>query len=130
MTGPRVKMVLGGLVGLLGAWWYVPGGGLNNLLAQQSSLTNLQSLLVGIQGASGIILVLIGVFVAWMARDQIRVQRELERRDTEPQGQTDGPIIARPDSDDTDDTASADETGDAEEGRSTGRGEEPEGHMG
>lgn len=78
--GPRVKMVLGALLVLLGAAWYVPGGPFNSSLASFSSLTNLQSLAVSFQGGLGVFLLLIGAFVVWIERDELRIRREMESR--------------------------------------------------
>lgn len=83
--GPRVKMIIGALLILLGVWWYIPGSLFTEVLVPHSSLTNFQSLVAAVQGSAGIILLLVGVFVVWIEHDEIRMRRELQ---TEEVGHT------------------------------------------
>lgn len=86
MARPRAKMLIGALLTLSGIWWYVPGGGLDALLEPYSSITNFQSLIVGLQGGTGVILLLIGIFIVWIERDQLKLQKELQKREQDSTG--------------------------------------------
>lgn len=79
--GPRGKMAIGALLVLIGIWWYIPGGPFNSAAVPFSTLTNLQGLSVLLQGGLGILLVLVGAFVVWIERDELRIQREMESQD-------------------------------------------------
>ncbi|MFB6166981.1 MAG: hypothetical protein ABEJ62_01835 [Candidatus Nanohaloarchaea archaeon] len=79
--GPRGKMVVGAILLLVGIWWYVPGGPFNSAALATSTLTNFQSLTVMVQGGLGIILALVGAFVVWIERDELRIRREMESRE-------------------------------------------------
>lgn len=80
--GPRTKMLIGGLLIVLGIWWYLPGGELNSLLVGWSTLTNLKSLVVLVQGGIGLFAALIGLFVVWIELDELRLRKELADRQT------------------------------------------------
>lgn len=79
-VGPRIKMVLGALLGFLGVWWYIPGGGMNTLMIVHTPtvLTNLESLIAQFQGTVGILAIIIGLFVVWIEHDELKMRRELE----------------------------------------------------
>lgn len=77
-AGPRVKMIVGALIALLGVWWYIPDGGLNSALTSVSTLTNVESLLALFQGSLGILIVFVGVFVVWIQHDELKMRREME----------------------------------------------------
>lgn len=79
-SGPRVKMVVGALIALLGIWWYIPNGGLNSALTSVSTLTNVESLLSLFQGSFGILIVFVGIFVVWIQHDELKMRREMEDR--------------------------------------------------
>lgn len=79
--GPRAKIVIGALVAIAGVWWYAPAGGLNTSLLSFSTLTNLQSLVVMVQGGLGLLAILIGLFVVWIESDELRIRREMSQRD-------------------------------------------------
>ncbi|MDY6762066.1 MAG: C2H2-type zinc finger protein [Candidatus Nanohaloarchaea archaeon] len=79
--GPRGKMIVGAVLALGGVWWYVPGGPFNSALLPFSALTNLQSLAVAVQGSLGLVALLIGLFVVWIERDELRIRREMESRE-------------------------------------------------
>lgn len=96
-VGPRTKMVLGALLGVLGVWWYVPGGGMNNLLAAQSTMTNLKSLIALFQGTVGMLAVIIGLFVVWIEHDEMKMRRELDAEDLDRSVQ--GQVQAVPEDD-------------------------------
>ncbi len=74
-------MVIGALLVVLGAWWYIPGGPFNSAAVSFSTLTNLQGLSILLQGGLGVLAVLIGAFVVWIERDELRIQREMESRE-------------------------------------------------
>ncbi|MFB6294186.1 MAG: hypothetical protein ABEI97_00340 [Candidatus Nanohaloarchaea archaeon] len=79
--GPRGKMGIGGVLVLLGVWWYLPGGPFNSAAVSFSTLTNLQSLAVAVQGGIGVLAILVGAFVVWIERDELRIRREMESRE-------------------------------------------------
>lgn len=79
--GPRGKMVLGAILVIGGLWWYVPNGPFNSVAVPFSTLTNLQSLVIAVQGGLGVLIALIGAFVVWIERDELRIRREMESRD-------------------------------------------------
>lgn len=64
-----------------GIYWYsmdlVLGGG--------AVQTNLDALLVLLQGSAGLIVFLLGVFIVWIESDEMRIQRELEQQDLQPE---------------------------------------------
>jgi len=86
--GPRMKMVIGGLLVVLGVWWYIPMGTLNTLLLPFSTLSNAKSLIVLAQGGVGIFAILVGAFILWIEMDELRMRRELEERNLEAQMET------------------------------------------
>ncbi|MFB6294688.1 MAG: hypothetical protein ABEI97_02925 [Candidatus Nanohaloarchaea archaeon] len=79
--GPRGKMVVGALLALGGVWWYVPGGPFNSALLPFSTLTNMQSLSIAVQGGLGVAALVIGLFIVWIERDELRIRREMESRE-------------------------------------------------
>ncbi len=79
--GPRSKMVVGALLAIGGVWWYVPGGPFNSALVPFSTLTNLQGLSIAVQGGLGIAALVIGLFIVWIERDELRIRREMESRE-------------------------------------------------
>lgn len=79
--GPRVKMLFGVALVVLGVWWYIPDHLFDSLLAPYSLLTNVQSLIAGFQAAAGVLAVIIGLFIIWIEYDQIRLRRELQSQE-------------------------------------------------
>lgn len=82
-------MLIGAVMVAVGIWWYIPGAAFNTALVTQSTLTNLQSLVALFQGGLGIFLVLVGGFVVWIERDELRIRREMEARDIETEMEQD-----------------------------------------
>lgn len=78
---PTLKIVLGAAMIVAGIYWYsmdlVLGGG--------TVQTNLDALLVLLQGSVGLVVFLLGVFIVWIESDEMRIQRELEQQDFQPQ---------------------------------------------
>ncbi len=81
MMGPRGKMLVGAILAVVGIWWYVPGGPFNAAALSFSTLTNLQSLAVTAQGGLGLFLVIVGLFVVWIERDELRIRKEMKSRE-------------------------------------------------
>lgn len=110
--GPRTKMVLGALLGLFGIWWYIPGGGMNGLLATSSTLTNIESLVALFQGSVGVLAAIIGLFIVWIEHDELKMRhalnaeeanRHAQQVETVP-GNADDAVATEDDTGNTDDT--------------------------
>lgn len=75
---PYTKIFIGALMIIGGIYWYsldlFAGTGLNNL----------DALVILFKGLAGMFVFLIGVFVVWIESDELKIQRELERHDFEP----------------------------------------------
>jgi len=76
---PYTKILIGALMIIGGIYWYsldvFVGTGMNNL----------DSLAILLKGSAGAIVFLIGVFVVWIESDELKIQRELQRHDFEPE---------------------------------------------
>ncbi len=72
---PGGKMVFGILLLISGISWYT------QKWFWGTGLTNLDALLVGIKGWFGVILLLTGFLIVWIEADEIRLEKELEKRD-------------------------------------------------
>ncbi len=97
-------MILGALLGLAGIWWYIPGGGANEMLTAYSMLSNHESFVAMFQGSIGVLAVIVGLFVVWIEHDQIKVQRELQSETINNQEQDHVPTVADGGDTDTDNT--------------------------
>ncbi|MCJ7478788.1 MAG: hypothetical protein MUP63_01260 [Candidatus Nanohaloarchaeota archaeon QJJ-7] len=98
--GPRGKMIIGAIMVVLGVWWYIPNGPFNSAAVSFSTLTNLQSLSVAVQGGLGLLLVLVGAFVVWIERDELRIRKEMESREFGEQVQESVEAVAEQAADD------------------------------
>jgi len=76
---PKAKILIGVLLIIGGIYWYALGP------LGFTGVTNLQALVISVQGALGVIVFLVGLFVVWIESDEMQIQRELERQDFEPQ---------------------------------------------
>ncbi|MDY6771037.1 MAG: hypothetical protein SV186_03715 [Candidatus Nanohaloarchaea archaeon] len=76
---PYTKILIGALMIVGGFAWYIPAQ------PGPSTLTNFQALAVLVQGGLGVFLALVGLFVVWIESDELKIQRELERHDFEPE---------------------------------------------
>ncbi len=76
---PYTKILIGALMIIGGIYWYsldvFVGTGMNNL----------DSLAILLKGSAGALVFLVGVFVVWIESDELKIQRELQRHDFEPE---------------------------------------------
>lgn len=84
----RLKQAAGVVLAIGGAAWYLPGSPLNTLITPYSGVTNLESVLIGVQSVAGVLLLLVGVVLAWMGRDQVEVERRMADRQRGDAGQS------------------------------------------
>ena len=75
---PQFKIFIGLLMIAGGIWWYT-----QNFLA--TGLTHFESLVVLFTGGFGAFIAIIGVFIVWIETDELKVQKELEKSDFEPE---------------------------------------------
>ncbi len=73
---PQFKIFLGILMILGGIFWYTQ---------DFAGLNNFESLKIILTGGFGVLITLIGIFVVWIESDELKVQKELEKTDFEPQ---------------------------------------------
>jgi len=74
-----LKILLGAAMIVAGIYWY----SLDALMGTGTS--NLDALLVLLKGSAGLIVFLLGVFIVWIESDEMRIQRELEQQDFQPE---------------------------------------------
>ncbi len=76
---PQLKILFGAILIILGIWWY------SLVTPLGTGMDNLSALAVLFKGGLGVFVFLIGVFVVWIESDEMRIQRELEQADFEPE---------------------------------------------
>lgn len=76
---PQYKIVIGALMIVGGIWWY----SLNAPMGTQ--MTNMESLAVMFKGSIGAVFLILGTFIVWIESDEIKIQKELEQSDFEPE---------------------------------------------
>lgn len=76
---PTLKIVLGSLMIIAGIYWYSMDA------AMGTGTSNLDALFILLKGSVGLFVLLLGVFVVWIESDEMRIQRELEQQDFQPE---------------------------------------------
>lgn len=81
---PHVKILFGVVLVIVGIYWYALD------IAVGTGVSNLAAVAILFKGGFGIVVALLGTFIVWIESDELRIQRELERHDLEPQEYSEG----------------------------------------
>ena len=76
---PQYKIIIGALMIVGGIWWY----SLNTPMG--TGMNNVESLAVMFKGSLGAIALILGTFIVWIESDELKIQKELEKSDFEPE---------------------------------------------
>ena len=76
---PQYKIIIGALMIVGGIWWY----SLN--FPMGTGMNNVESLVVLFKGSLGAVALILGTFIVWIESDEIKIQKELEKSDFEPE---------------------------------------------
>lgn len=78
-SSPQQKLIGGAILFVAGVAWYAPHSPLN-ALASVSGATNLDAIVIVLQGWAGVVTIIAGIFLAWMGRDEQEVERRMNAR--------------------------------------------------
>ena len=82
MSSSLVKIIIGAVFVILGAWWIVSGSDMINGLNSSSIVTSRPALADLITVANGTIpgfFILLGLLMIWLEMDTIKTQKELSK---------------------------------------------------
>jgi hypothetical protein len=103
---PHVKILFGVVLVIVGIYWYALD------IAVGTGVSNLAAIAILFKGGFGIIVALLGTFIVWIESDELRIQRELERHDLEPQEYSEGSDSLAATSEEDEDTDDGEMDGD------------------
>lgn len=75
---PQNKIIIGALLIFGGVYWY------SLEMLWGTGLTNLESLAIMVKGGIGVVIFLIGLVVVWIESDELKMQRQMDEQDFEP----------------------------------------------